>query len=118
MANEKELTFREAIDLFRQVYHRFEKIEGKPWGVEGAMIELVEQVGELAKHVMVAEHYYFVGREQMQGYETSKEIIGDELADVFSMLIRIADHYDIDLVEEHVKAREMERESLTYCRVH
>ncbi len=67
MANENELTFREAIDLF-QVFHRFEKIEGKPWGVEGAMIELVKQVGELAKHIMVAEHYYFAGREKMRGY--------------------------------------------------
>lgn len=36
-----EMTFREAIELFRRVYHRFEKIEGKPWGVEGATIELM-----------------------------------------------------------------------------
>ncbi len=54
-----EMTFREAIELFRKVYHRFEKIEGKPWGAEGAMIEIMKQVGELAKHVMIAENYYF-----------------------------------------------------------
>jgi hypothetical protein len=62
-----EMTFREAIELFRTVYQRFEKIEGRPWGIEGAMIELVKQVGELAKHVMIAEHYYFAGRENVAG---------------------------------------------------
>ena len=79
-----EMTFREAIELFRSIYQRFEKIEGRRWGVEGAMIELVKQVGELAKHIMVAERYYFAGREHMPGYRTNKEIIGDELADIFS----------------------------------
>jgi NTP pyrophosphatase (non-canonical NTP hydrolase) len=108
-----DMTFREAIELFRNVYHRFEKIEGRPWGVEGATIELVKQVGELAKQVMVAERYYFTGRENLPGYETSKALIGDELADILSMVIRIADYYDIDLVEAHVKARKAEAESLT-----
>lgn len=48
MAN--AMTFREAIELFRLVYQRFEKIEGRPWDTEGAMIELINQVGELVKH--------------------------------------------------------------------
>ena len=34
------MTFQEAIQLYRDIYHRFEKVEGKPWGVNGAMIEL------------------------------------------------------------------------------
>lgn len=46
------------------MYHRFEKIEGRPWGVEGATIELIKQVGELAKYVMVVENYYFPTREK------------------------------------------------------
>jgi len=108
-----DLTFREAIDLFRSNYHRFEKIEGRTWGVEGATIELMKQVGELAKHVMVAEHYYFAGRENQPAYKTDNEVLGDELADIFSMLIRIADYYDIDLVEAHIKARVAESRSLT-----
>lgn len=65
----------------------------------------MKQVGELAKHVMVAENYYFIGREYLPGYETSEDMIGDELADILSMVIRIADHYEIGLVEAHLKAR-------------
>lgn len=108
------MTFREAIDLFRSVYRRFEKIEQRPWGVEGATIELMKQVGELAKHVMVAEHYYFEARGGMPDYATDKEKIGDELADIFATLIRIADYYQIDLVEAHIKARQAEADSLTH----
>jgi NTP pyrophosphatase (non-canonical NTP hydrolase) len=108
-----EMAFGEAIELFRRISHRFKKIEGRPWGVEGAMIELVKQVGELAKHVMVAEHYYYPGREKMRGYETSKEIIGDELADILAMVIQIADYYELDLIDAHIKARKSEDELLT-----
>ncbi|MBI4675796.1 MAG: hypothetical protein HY741_29505 [Chloroflexi bacterium] len=106
------LTFQQAIDLFRQIYRRFEKIEGRPWGIEGSVMELVKQVGELAKHVMVAEKYYFTGRETIKGYETNKEISGDELADIFAMLVRISDYYGIDLEQAHIQARRMEAESL------
>ena len=108
-----EMTFREAIELFRSIYHRFEKIEGRPWGVEGTMIELSKQVGDLAKHVMVAEKYYFTGRDQQERYKTNKEMIGDELADILAQLIRLADYYDIDLVEAHLKAHQEEDQSLS-----
>jgi NTP pyrophosphatase (non-canonical NTP hydrolase) len=108
----KEISFQDAIELYRAVYHQFEKIEGRPWGVEGAIIELVKQVGELAKYVMVVENYYFSSREKQSGYEANKEKIGNELADVIAQVIRIADHYQIDLVEAHIQARKEELESL------
>ena len=108
-----DMTFQEAIDLFRSVYKRFEKVEQRSWGVEGATIELVKQVGELAKHIMVAERYYFEARDTMPQYATDKQKIGDELADIFAMLIRIADYYHIDLVEAHLQARKAEADSLT-----
>ena len=82
------------------------------WGVEGATIELMKQVGELAKLIMVEERYYFSGRDKMPGYDANKESIGNELADVFSMVIRIADYYKIDFVDAHIKARQDEDESL------
>jgi hypothetical protein len=106
------MTFQEAIDLFRSVYHRFEKLEQRPWGIEGATLELVKQLGELAKHVMVAEPYYFVGRQRLPNYATDTENIGDDLAGIFAILIRTADYYDIDLVEAHVRARQAETDSL------
>lgn len=108
----KEISFQDAIELYRDVYHRFEKIEGRPWGVEGATIELVKQVGELAKYVMVVENYYFPNREKQSGYEANKEKIGNELADVIAQVIRIADHYQIDLVDAHIQARKEEMKSL------
>ena len=109
---ESEISFRQAIQMCRAVYWRFEQAEGRAWGVEGAMIELVKQVGELAKQIMLAEKYYFQGRAPLRGYETDKEIIANELADIFGMIIRIADYYEIDLVEAHIKARRDEEESL------
>jgi hypothetical protein len=42
-----DITFKEAIALFQSIYPRFEKIQGRSWGVEGAMIELSKQVGDL-----------------------------------------------------------------------
>jgi NTP pyrophosphatase (non-canonical NTP hydrolase) len=99
------ISFQEAIDLARQVIHRFEKIEGKPWGVEGAMMELSKQVGELAKMVMGYERYYFPNRDQLNPqYAVSREKIGDELADILYAIIRIADHYQIDLIDSHTRA--------------
>ncbi len=102
-----DISMRAAINRYRDVYHRFEKIEGRPWGVEGAMIELAKQVGDLAKLVMVKEGYYFPER-----YKSNTELIGDELADIFAAVIRIADYYEIDLVEAHLLAREAEEDSL------
>jgi NTP pyrophosphatase (non-canonical NTP hydrolase) len=107
-----DISFQEALELYRDVYHRFEKIEGRPWNAEGTVIELIKQVGELAKYVMVIEGYYFANREEHPGYEASKEMIANELADVMGQVIRLADHYQIDLVEAHVQAREEEKKSL------
>ena len=56
------------------------------------MIELAKQIGDLSKLVMVEEGYYFPDH-----YKSGTELIGDELADIFAAVIRIADYYDIDL---------------------
>lgn len=106
---EKEITFKEAILQAERIIERFEKIEGKPWKAEGAMIELSKQVGELAKLVMTKEKYYFQEREKIDAqYLATKEKIADELADVLYAVIRIARHYKIDLLEAHIKARQSE----------
>ena len=107
-----DITFKEAIRLFQSIYPRFEKIQGRPWGVEGAMIELSKQVGDLSKHVMVAEKYYPADRENQPEYATTLDDIGDELGDVMAQLVRIADYYKIDLVDAYLKGREGEDASL------
>ena len=103
------MSFQEAIELYRGIYHRFEKVEGKPWGVNGAMIELSKQVGDLSKCIMLKEEYYAYKGERPVGLEKN---IGNELADIFGQLIRIADCYGIDLEEVHAAAREEEDRDL------
>jgi NTP pyrophosphatase (non-canonical NTP hydrolase) len=108
------MTFEEAVNLARDINKRFEKIEGKPWGIEGSMIEMNKQLGQLAAFIMVTEKYYPQGREdEDKQYQASKENIADELADILFMTMRIADHYGIDLEEAHKKALENADKYLT-----
>lgn len=84
---------------------RFEKIEGRPWGAEGAVIELAKQVGDLAALVMTKEGYYFSDRDQYRDkYSTKTDAIADELADITFAVARIAQHYGIDVMEATLKA--------------
>ena len=115
------MSFQEALQLFRTQYKGFRKLEGREWGAEGAVIEMMKQVGELAKYVMVAERYYpeDIREKSMEGprgygYETLHDAIGDELADVFSMIIRLSDHYGIDLEKAHIRARQGEADYLSF----
>ena len=100
--------FNEAVDLYRDIIRRFEKIEGRPWGVEGAVIELTKQVGTLSKYIMRKEKYYFYSTNDEENIKN----ISDELADIFGQIIRIADHYQIDLLEAHIEARNGEASCL------
>jgi len=100
---DRKLTFQEILKKSLEVVKEFKEVEKKKWGVEGAMIELSKQVGELAKNIMVFEGYYMPGRDRLPEYQTSKEKIADELSDILLMVIRIANHYGIDLEKEHLK---------------
>jgi NTP pyrophosphatase (non-canonical NTP hydrolase) len=106
-------TFEQAINEIRTSISRYQKIEEKPWGVEGAVIELSKQVGQLAGLVMNREGYYFSDREKLDNkYEASNDKIADELADVMFAVVRVADHYGIDLAETNAKTRRMEDDFL------
>lgn len=104
---EPKITFQELISKSIEVIKEFEKVEKKKWGVEGAMIELSKQVGELSGKVMMFEGYYIAGRDALPEYQTSKEKIADELSDILFIVIRIAEHYGINLEEEHLKQLEI-----------
>ncbi len=106
-------SFEDAINEIRKNIKRFKKIEGREWGVEGSMIELAKQVGELSALVMNQEQYYFADRNKLNDkYASSKERIADELADIMFAVVRIADHYDINLVETTIKTRKDENDFL------
>lgn len=104
----EDIRFSEVIDLYRQIVRRFEKIEGRPWGPEGAMMELSKQVGGLANRIMIQENYYYFFADP----DENKIELADELADILGQVIRIADHYDIDLLRAHLRARKGEDETL------
>ncbi len=97
-------TFAEMEDMYKEVVQRFNKIELQEWKAEGAMIELVKQVGELAKQVMIKERYYALEGEVFN----VDERLGNEMADVVAQIMRLADHYKIDLEKAFIEAREDE----------
>lgn len=102
-------TIEEAINQIRSTISRFQKIEGKPWGVEGAVIELTKQLGQLSALVMNREGYYFSDSEKLDDqYNATNERIADELSDVIFNVVRIADHYGIDLIATNVQTRQDE----------
>ncbi len=101
-------TFQEMQEMYRSVVRRFSRIELSPWQAEGAMIELTKQVGELAKQVMIKEKYYALTGE----VPDVDEKLGNEMADVIAQVMRLADHYGIDLEEAFVAARQDEEHYL------
>jgi len=101
-------TFQDLIGMTRKVISAFDRAEQRPWTIETTMIELTKQVGDLAKRIMVTERYYLPDRNRRADYHSTVEDIGDELADILYCLIRIADHYQIDLETAHIRARRNE----------
>jgi uncharacterized protein len=103
--NSEDLTFNEVINYSKKVIQSFNSINRRDWTIEVAVIELTKQLGDLSKHVMTYEGYYLQNRSTHPNYSSGKENIANELADIMLGLIRIADHYNIDLGEAHIKAR-------------
>ena len=102
------MTFKEMEEMYRAVVKRFNKIELQPWNAEGAMIELMKQVGELSKQVMIKEKYYAL-TDEVQNVD---ERLGNEMADVIAQVMRLADYYKIDLAKAYIEAREDEDQYL------
>lgn len=98
------MTFNEMEEMYREVVKRFNKIELQPWNAEGAMIELMKQVGELSKQVMIKEKYYALTDE----VPDVDERLGNEMVDVIAQVMRLADYYRIDLEKAFIEAREDE----------
>ncbi len=108
-----DISFKEVVQKTNEVVHAFEKVEQREWGIEGSMIELVKQVGELGKNVMMLENYYLAERKNNPNYnKASKEEIGNELSDIFFMIVRIANYYGVDLEAAHLKELDLALASL------
>ena len=99
-------SFEGIVGEIKKTISRFQKIEGKEWGIEGATIELAKQVGQLSALVMNREGYYYSERERLSSdYDSTDEKIADELADIMFAVVRIANHYTIDLLKTNLKTR-------------
>ncbi len=79
----------------RNIIKKFQKIEKKPWTPEVIMLDLMEEVGELANAILVKEDYKSVKRE-ISGLK-------DSMADILYALIRLANFYKIDIKDEYMK---------------
>jgi len=101
-------TFQELAQMNRQVAAEFDAHERRPWSLEIVMIELAKQVGDLAKAILTTEGYYLGDRDGKPGYQAGTDRVANELADILYCLMRVADHYQIDLAEAHVRARTAE----------
>lgn len=62
----------------------------------------------MAGAVLTTEHYYLPDRENGPRYGGERGRIADELADIPYCVLRLADHYDVDLEKAHLTAREAE----------
>lgn len=98
------MDFRNMQEMYMDIVHRFNKIEASEWKAQGTMIELIKQVGELAKQVMLKEKYYAFSDND----SVIDERLGNEMADVIAQVIRLADYYKIDLEDSFMKARQDE----------
>jgi len=83
-------TFVELMELARGVAAGFGARQRRPWTIQTDVLELVKHVGELTKHVLVAEAYYLPDRDSDPRYATTTAEISDELADILYCLVRVA----------------------------
>ena len=106
--NEHKITdhsFTNMLQASHEVIEGFNTVQQRSWSIESSMIELMKQVGDLSKHLMTIENYYTCDRQQHPQYSSTRENIGNELADILHAIIRIAGYYNIDLEQAHYKAR-------------
>ena len=104
---EKDMSFKQLSMETREVTKEFAKLEKKKWTPETMATELSKQLGEVSKQIMMLEGNYIPKRDRLPEYAHSKEQLADELSDVLFIILRIADHYKIDLEEAHLKELEL-----------
>jgi uncharacterized protein YabN with tetrapyrrole methylase and pyrophosphatase domain len=98
------MEFKELIQKSVDLAEEFKNREQRDWGVEGNMIELSKQMGQLSQNIMMYEKYYLPQRDKEKFYnKAGKDEIAHRLSDMLFIMIRIADHYKIDLEAAHMK---------------
>jgi len=78
-----------------KIIKKFQEIEKNPWGPEAIVLDLVEEVGELANAVLVREKYKSIKRKKSE--------LKDSIADILYALVRLANYYNINIKDEYMK---------------
>jgi len=105
----EERKFSEIVKINQEIIEEFKKREKRKWGIEGAVMEMGKQYGDLCKWIMSKENYYLKERNIDPNYIADKEKIKDELADIWLCMIKIADYYKIDIKNAIIEARERDQ---------
>ena len=94
---------KEAVKTIRS----YDKTKVKKWTYETATLDLPVQVGSLIKAVMQYKNLRFsYGKNKTE----LKEIISDELADIFTEVLYIAHELDIDIDQSFNKMLKSDKE--------
>lgn len=88
------MDFAELVNETLEINNKFENKLGK----QGRMLDLVEEVGELANAMLMVDGNKQSGNPDRQ---RTKEDIADALADIFFDIIILAKHYEVDLGNEY-----------------
>ena len=104
----------EIIKETRRVLKLFENVRKRGWKGEVMLVDLVEEVGELANAILVKEGF--------KSKKRKKADLEDSLADVLFDIFMIADYYRIDIekvyrktlkeLEKRVKRKEFDDEDV------
>jgi NTP pyrophosphatase (non-canonical NTP hydrolase) len=102
----------------QNLLRQFEEARGwNEFPASQVFAHLVEELGEVSRHITIEEGYKAIGL----GHEPSKKSdISREFAQVFSLFIQLANHFDVDLEScvlaeiEYMKERFPEDKWQTY----
>ena len=82
----------------KKVLEEFGKIRSKKWTPEAMLVDLTEEVGELANSILVKEGF--------KNKKRAKADLMDSICDILFDLYMIAEHYGIDVEKEYLKVLE------------
>ena len=82
----------------KKVLEEFGKIRSKKWTPEAMLVDLTEEVGELANSILVKEGF--------KNKKRAKADLVDSICDALFDLYMIAEHYGIDVEKEYGKVLE------------
>jgi NTP pyrophosphatase (non-canonical NTP hydrolase) len=97
-----ELDLEYLSDISIPVLSGFARVEPRKWGIDSILLELLTEIGSLGRALTIWEGYRYGSK--------SRHKMGDELSDVFFVLVKLAQNLRIELppILETIKIRSPE----------